>query len=195
MKSRTIRLLVLWNVVLTTVVILLAALYASAAQAASDPPVRMFQETVDQDHVAGGKGLTSTKPVEVALRDRWTLIQTMTLNLAGNHNHECALIASSNVSNAPGNSEDNKYELIMTLDDPDPKLDLATTPYIDFDNGRSVTDHNDMEVTASVLYHATNEVHTVYWFAKKISEHANPPSKMTVVNNTLTASCVKNLQP
>lgn len=195
MKSHAVRLLVLWNVVLTTLVVLLLGLYASAAQAANDPPVRMFQEGIQDDHIAGGKGLTSTKPVDVSLRDQWTLIQKMTLNLAGNHNHECAVIASSNVSNAPGNSEDNKYEFVLTLDNPDPTLDLATTRYIDFDNGRSTIDHNDMEVTAPVMYHMTNEVHTVYWFAKKISEHANPPSKMTVVNNTLTALCVKNLQP
>ncbi len=193
MNSRMIKALLIWNVILSTLVLLLIGLYASAAQAANDPPVRMFQTPLD--HGASGKGGASTTPVEIKARDKWTLVQKLSVNLTGDHNHECAVIASSNASNAPGNSVDNKYQFILTLDDPNPNANTATTRTIDFDDGRTVTDHNNMEVTAAILYHATNEPHTFYWFAKKLSEDANPAATMTVVNTTLTAVCVKRLQP
>ena len=191
MKSRAVKLLVIWNVVLSTLVLILLGLYTSAAQAANDPPVQMYQ--APQAEPAGGKGTTSTTPVDVQARDKWTLVQKLSVDFTGKLNHECVVIASTNASNAPGNSEDNKYEFILTLDDPNPIADTATARTIDFDNGRTVIDHNDMEVTASVLYHMTDEPHTFYWFAKKISENAATPAKMTAVNNTLSALCVKQL--
>lgn len=191
MKSRTVKLLVVWNVILSTLVLVLLGLYASAAQAANDPPVRVYQAASAEP--AGGKGTNSTTPVSVQAHDKWTLVQKLSVDFTGLLNHECVVIASSNVSNAPGNSEDNKYEFILTLDDSNPKTDTATSRIIDFDNGRSVIDHNDMEVTASILFHMTDEPHTFYWFAKKLSTNGNPASTMSVANNTLSALCVRQL--
>ncbi len=188
MKSRTGKLLVVWNVVLTTLVLILLGLYASAAQAANDPPVQVFQ--ANQDH-AGGKGTATDGRIEVKTHGEWTVIQKLTLDLSGNHNHECAVVANARIFNAPGNSEDNKYELVLTLDNPDPQIELPTTRFIDFDNGRWVWDYDDQSITSANLYHMTNEAHTLYWLARKISENANPPSYMNVQNSTLWAMCVK----
>ncbi len=190
MNSRTNRLLVLWNVVLTTLVLLLLGLYASAAQAANDPPVRVFQANADH---TGGRGVGSTATIQVKTHGDWTLLQKLSVDLNGATNHECAAVASSRVFNASGNAEDNKYEFVLTLDDPDPQGTLATTRVIDFDDDRVISDHDDQEVTSSSLYHATNEAHTFYWFARKISEDGKPPTYMSVQNSTLWVLCVKKI--
>lgn len=193
MKTPSIKLLLLWNVSLTMLVLLLLGLYATAAQAANDPPLRAFYAT--SDHGSSGKGVGNTRPIQVTSRTSWTLLQKLTVNLSGNHNHECAVMASSNVFNTPGNSEDNKYEFVLTLDDPNPSETLATTRFLDFDNERTVSDQIDTEVTSTALYHATNEPHTFYWLARKVSPNASPPSVMTVARTTMWVLCVKNLQP
>lgn len=191
MSSRLTRLLVFWNVVLTALFLVVIGLYASAAQASNDPPVRAFTATTAHTNAARGNG-TAT-PVQVNRRDKWTQLLKVQANLAGTHNHECTVIVSSNAFNAPGNSEDNKYEFVLTLDDPNPNATLATTRVIDFDNGRAITDHDDMEVSATAVYHATNEPHTFYWMARKLSENASPPSAMTVAASTMSVVCVKNI--
>lgn len=190
MKSRTTKLLVVWNIVLSTLVLVLLGLYASAAQAAADPPVKAFQANTDHN---GGRGTNSTEKISVTHGNKWTLIQKLSVDLSGTHNHECAVTANSRAYNEPGNTEDNKYEFVLTLDDSNPSTNLATTRTIDFDNGRVFYDHDDTAVTSSALYHATNEPHTFYWFARKLSDDANPPSHMTIENSTLWAVCVKKL--
>ncbi|MBI4670563.1 MAG: hypothetical protein HY741_02695 [Chloroflexi bacterium] len=82
----------------------------------------------------------------------------------------------------------------MTLDDRNPTTAYPTHRELDFDNGRVITDHDDSEVSATAVFHATNEPHTFYWLARKISENASPPSKMTIPPSTMSIICVKNLQ-
>jgi hypothetical protein len=191
MRSHFVRWLMLWNIGLTVLLLLTIGMYASAAQASADPPVRAFAASTA--HIAAARGNGTTTPIQVTRRDQWTKLLQVKADLSGTHNHECTVMVSSNAFNAPGNSEDNKYEFVLTLDDPNPTFALATTRVIDFDNGRIISDHNDMEVSSTAVYHATNEPHTFYWMARKLSENANPPSAMTISASTMSVICVKNI--
>ncbi|MBI4670564.1 MAG: hypothetical protein HY741_02700 [Chloroflexi bacterium] len=105
MNSRLVRFLVFWNVASSVLLLVAIAMYASAAQAANDPPVRAF--TASTAHVGSARGGATMNPIEVSRRDVWTQLLKVSVNLSDNHNHECTAIVSSHAYNYPGNSEDN----------------------------------------------------------------------------------------
>src|SRR5919202_4377410 len=100
MNSRSFKLLVAWNIVLTVLFLVSLVLNATWAQAASDPPVRVF--TASPEHGVGS-GSETTADFKITRNDTWTELLSVRVDLGTTHKHNCAVFASSDVSTNGGN--------------------------------------------------------------------------------------------
>ena len=83
-KRSLTKVLVMWNVALSVLVLVGMALYASAAQAANDPPVRVYSANLD-DVGADGDATVTNKTVNSTSYTELRKITTERLGAAHPH--------------------------------------------------------------------------------------------------------------
>lgn len=106
--NRKLKLLVTWNIVLTTVLFLSVFANASFIQAASDPPIKVF--TASADDVGGGGGTGGAVTLDSTSNKT---LATVNANLSPNHNHICMVTGSAAVVRYGAGTGYSQYNLQM----------------------------------------------------------------------------------
>ncbi len=190
MNAPKYKLLVTWNIVLTTLLIVTLAVAAISVQAANDPPVEVFSATYD--HAAGTAG-TSTGTDKTISSTTYTDLLTVPVNFTGqNHNHYCAIVASANVKN-PGNGTGHYYDFGVGYDSSSAASLVNSVMRLELGDNGGVDDPSWMPVTTNRLFDAafTPAAHTIRFQARKVSA-ADP--NVVIDNASISVFCFKKLQ-
>lgn len=189
MNTRLLKIVLLWNAVLTA--LLLASLLANAnfALAANDPPVKVF--TASPQHAGGLDGGGTTNNVSVNSDATWTQLTTVGINFGTQtHAHQCVAIASADVINPFSGSTHNSYIFDLTLDLPSGgSTDTPGTRMLDFVNNSSGESAQNV-TTNRAFFNIPNGAHTVYFLGRKNTGAAN----VSVSDSSMSVICMKVTQ-
>jgi hypothetical protein len=186
MNKRAFKLLLTWNVVLTVLLLAVLAFAALGAQAATDPPVRVFTATLDHG-VAGTGGTTVNAFINSAVPYQTFL--TVPVNFTGqSHVHQCLAIGSANVEN-PGGGTGNQYVFNIGMDSGFGGNSYMTLELAD---NSGVNDPNFVPVTTNKIFtNISAAPHTFRFGAYK--RQPNDPN-FTIHNASMTVICFRQLQ-
>lgn len=168
MNKRTIKLLVLWNVALTVLLLASVAFNASLAQAAIDPPVKIYTAHADS---IGGDHSQSTAGMSVNKSTGYDTLLSTSVSLSTSST--CLVTASASV-NAAGSS--STHDVGLNVD--------STT---------SVKAASDREIYFPTTV-GVNEVTTVYGFDNLTGSHtfdflATGTPAMSVSARSMIVAC------
>lgn len=191
MKSRTLQVLVAWNAVLTVLLIVALGSNALLAQAANDPPVKVYSAATDHNGTTNGASTIGDKLIDSNVS--WTQLLSVTVNFTGqSHTHQCAVIASSEALNGASGTTDNLYAFDLTVDSPAGDLNAGSTRTIDFDDNATTDDTNYLEVSSNRLFtNLSAGAHTFRWLGMK---QAANDDNMIVNDSSMVVLCFKKLQ-
>lgn len=188
MNTRWLKIVLIWNAVLTA--LLLASLLANAnfALAANDPPVKVF--TARSAHAGGLDGSGTTTNVSLNSDSTWAQLMTVDVNFGTQtHAHQCVAIASADVFN-PLSGTHNAYYFDLTVGLPNGgSTDGPGTRSIDLVNSSSAPTIQNV-TTNRAFFNIQNGVHTVYFLGRKASGSANA----TVGDSSMSVICMKAVQ-
>lgn len=189
MNTRAFRLLVTWNIVLTILLLVALAFAAVSAQAANDPPVKVYTASF-----AHGNGIAgnSTGTDKLISSTSFTDVLTVPINFTGqNHNHYCTVIASANVKN-PGNGTGHIYEFGVGYDANSATGLVNSNMFLEMSDNAGVDDPSWLPVTTNRVFSSlTPATHTIRFQARK--QVAGDPN-FTIDNATMTVLCFKKYQ-
>lgn len=184
------RLLVAWNIALS-VALLVAVLgvLASAAQAANDPPVKVFTASYAHGNGIRGGGAGSRVINSTAYQD----ILTIPVNFTGqSHTHQCAIIASANVTNPSISDTGNVYRFGIGLDGASAATYSFSEMVVELNDNATIDDPSWVPVTTNRLFTSLSAgPHTLRFQARK-NAASNP--NLTVNNAYATVICLKRSQ-
>lgn len=188
MNTQKYRLVVIWNLVLTTLLIITLAFVAVSVQASNDPPVEVF--TASLDHGVGAAGTGTTTDVHVA-GTGYTTILSVPVDFTGqNHNHQCFVSGSANVENpATGGKTGFRYDFTTKMDTAVSSFAVMT---LEMSDNPSHDDANFFPVTTTRIYTGVSAAAHTFSLVAREQSAANPD--MTVTNATITVLCFKKLQ-
>lgn len=188
MNTQKYRLLVTWNVVLTTLLIIAFAFVVMSVQASNDPPVEVFTATLD--HGVGAAGAGTTTDVHIS-GTAYQPILSIPVDFTGqNHVHQCFVIGSANAVNpATGGHTGYRYDFTTKMDTATSSFALMT---LEMSDNPSHDDANFLPVTTSRIYTGVSAGEHTFSFVAREQNAANPD--LTVTNATITVLCFKKLQ-
>ncbi|MCC7164611.1 MAG: hypothetical protein IT331_19105 [Anaerolineae bacterium] len=188
MKTRTVRLLVTWNVVLTVLLLIALAFVAAGVQAASDPPVKIYSTSLDHGVAADGAGTTADKSITST---SYQVILSKTVDFTGqSHLHQCMVLGSANVINPASGGTGYRYDFTMQIDSGITNWSKMTLELSD--NG-GIDDPNYWPVTTNRVWtNVSSAPHTFSFVARK---QAVGYPDLTVDNAHMTVICIKKLLP
>ena len=189
MSPSKFKLLIVWNIVLTTLLVVMLGIVATVTYAANDSPVEVF--TAELDHPAGIAG-NATGTNKVINSTTFLDVLTVSVNFTGQtHNHYCTAIASANVIN-PGNGTGHLYEFGVGVDDAGAGSYSNSNMILDLSDNAGVNDPSWWPVTTNrTLSALTPAVHTVRFQARK--QAAGDPN-FEIDNASMTVLCFKKYQ-
>lgn len=190
MNTRAFRLLFTWNIVLTVLLLIALAFAAVSAQAANDPPVKVYSASLAHGNGVAGTGSDDKLINSTTFQD----ILTVPVNFTGQaHVHHCVLVASANVINpATGGDTGNFYEFGVGLDGSSASIYSFSTMKLELNDNDTIDDHSWMPVTTNRVFTSLSAAaHTIRFQARKTS--AGAPN-LTVDNAYATVICFKKLQ-
>jgi hypothetical protein len=178
--GRILKAVVTWNIVLTVMFVIAMGLYAASAQAANDPPVKVFTAHLD-DVGGGGAVATSDNTINGTAPDQLAIVTTNTLG-AG-HPHTCLVVASAAAKYAGKGT----YVFGLSMDNA-AATNVGSERRIEmFDNG-GIEDDSWEEVSSTYVYDGVMGSHDFRWSARK---SAGADSNLIVDAATLSVVCVK----
>lgn len=188
MNPLRFKLLVAWNIVLTTALVLVVlGVVVSSVQAANDPPVKVY--TASLEHASGivGTGRTTNVTIDSTV---YQTILSLPVNFTGQtHLHYCVAMGSANVINPASSSTGHRYDFSVRGDATVSNYAMMTLEMSD--NG-GVDDPNFVPVSTQRVFDALSAApHTFYFVARK--QAAGSPN-MVVENASFTVICFKKLQ-
>jgi hypothetical protein len=190
MNTRAFRLLLIWNIVLTILLLIALAFAAVSAQAANDPPVKVYSASLEHNSGATGGGAANKTISSTTFTD----ILTVNVNFGTQtHNHQCVVIPSARVDNPAVNKTGLLYDFAVTYDSfPATSYNLSHMT-LEFSDHASFDDVDTVPVTTNrVFTNIGNGMHTLRFQARK-GAAANPT--LTITNAYMSVICVKVLQP
>lgn len=167
MLRRAVKLLVVWNIILTT--LLLASLGANAmfVQASNDPPVQVF--TADLQNFGGdNSSTTSTIAIDQASPIQLT---TVKVKLSSDHNHVCLVSATAGLEGriAPTQASNVIFGLSMDTNTPtDPASDRRTV--LETSGVRAGTG------STTLGFNNLRGVHNFYFSGRLVNTQFNDPA-------------------
>lgn len=179
-----VKVLMMWNIALTVLILIGLGLFATAAQAANDPPVRVFTANAN-DLRGGGNATTANDTITGTLPD--TLVSIQSTTLSPNHPHICVVSASATAQHSVGSGV---YHFGLSLDG-------VTAPASDrliemFDNP-GINDDSFEEVSSVYVWNDVRGAHIFRFFAHK---DGAGDSNLIVDASSISVICVKkNLVP
>lgn len=179
-KRSLTKLLVLWNVALSVLVLVGMALYASAAQAANDPPVRVYSANSD-DVGGGGTGGTADNTIDGTAPDQLRIVTTS--NLSANHPHVCIVTASASAKYA-GNGT---YIFGLSMDNAGATVSSSDRRIEMFDNG-GINDDSYEEVSTVYVFNDVMGSHDFRFSARK---SAAGNGSLVVDASSMSVVCLK----
>ncbi|MBI4675404.1 MAG: hypothetical protein HY741_27480 [Chloroflexi bacterium] len=189
MNTRSFRLLVTWNVILTVLLLIALAFVAVSAQAANDPPVKVYTATY-----AHGNGIAGTAVNDKTISSTtFADILTISVNFTGQtHNHYCVMIGSANLINPALGSTGHRYEFGVGYDANTAASYSFSNMQVEFSDNAGVDDLSYLPVTSNRVFGAlTPAAHTLRFQGRKLA--AGSPN-LTVDNASATAICFKKYQ-
>jgi hypothetical protein len=187
MNDSKYKLLVIWNVILSTLLLLAIGVAAAGVQAANDPPVQVFSATLD--HGVGVTGNATANNVTLDTTS-WKPILSVPVNFAGQaHNHQCIVVASANLENPTSNTTGHRYDFSLAIDG---STSLWSLMQVEMSDNASVDDANFVPVSTNRIFtDMSPAAHTLNFVGRK--EAAGSPS-LVVTNSSVSVICVKKLQ-
>lgn len=188
MNTRKYRLLVTWNMVLTTLLVLTLAFVAVTVQASNDPPVEIFSANLD--HGIGAAGTGTSNDVHISGTGYQTILSIPVDFTGQSHTHQCILIGSANVENpATGGKTGFRYDFSTKMDAVVSSFSVMT---LEMSDNLSHDDANFVPVTTSRIYTNVSAAAHTFTFVAREQAAANPD--LTITNSTFSVICVKKLQ-
>jgi hypothetical protein len=185
-KRSLTRILVMWNVALTVLVLVGMALYASAAQAANDPPVSVFTANADD---VGGDGDATVNNRTVNSTSYTELRKITTERLGASHPHTCVVIASATAQHSSG---EGTYIFALSMDSEVGSPGGSQRRIELFDNA-GINDDNVEEVSTVYTFDNVQGVHDFRFLGRKQSAG---DSHMEVDAASMSVICLKkNIGP
>lgn len=175
--NRKIKILVTWNIVLTTVLFLSVIANASFVQAAADPPVKVF--TASAQDIRGGGNTGGV--VNLDSTTQKTLV-SVNATLNPNHGHVCAVIGSAIVIRYGTGAGFSNYNIQMDNDAPSTGSRMGLT------FSGSDPDAAQKSVTSNFSFANVQGNHTFKMIGAK---SAAGGTNVSVNNSTLSVICLK----
>jgi hypothetical protein len=179
METRRFKFLVLWNAILTVLLVASVGVNAMWAQAAADPPVKVFSTTLDDAGIdfgnAANKNISSTTFTQVA---------SVPATLSASHIHYCIVTASVGTDwNGQG-----QYTIGIGYDDNTQILPYSKREFEFID--QVIVNHEDFqEVSTQLGVSAFPGNHTFYLLAKK---NSTTSSYLVIDRAVMTVVCLAN---
>lgn len=192
MNVRWLKIVIIWNAVLTA--LLLASLLANAnfALAANDPPVKVF--TARPAHAGGLDGSGTTNNIAISSDSAWTTLMTVDINFGTqNHAHQCVAIASADVINPFSGSANQRlsYFFDLTVGLPNGgSADGPGTRTVEFINNGTYGNALESITTNRAFFNIQNGAHTVYFLGRKSTGAPNA----NVADSSMSVICMKVTQ-
>lgn len=185
MNKRVLKIILIWNAVLTALLIGSLLMNANFALAANDPPVQVF--TAHADHAGGENGGGTVTNFNIYSNTVWSQLLTVNVDFkTQTHNHQCVAIASADVINPYTGNPHNAYRFDIALDSGTTGDDTISGRTLDFVN--STTGSSVQTVTTNrAFFEIPNGVHTVYFLAKKFT--GSPTA--VVSDSSMSVICMK----
>lgn len=165
MNSRPIRLLVIWNVVLSVLLLLSLGVNAVWVQAANDPPVQVV--TVNSDDIGGDHSQSTTQKL-INGSSTVTLL-TATVSLSTAHTHTCLVTASAD-TNATNHA--STHNLWLNMD--------STSFFAGSQREVYFTGADNQEVTSLYAWDNLSGSHTFYFAGSGSPQMAVNARSMTI---------------
>lgn len=189
MNPLRFRFLVAWNIVLTTALALVVlGVVVSAAQAANDPPVKVYTATLDHQSGIAGTG----RDADVVINSTgYQTVLSIPVSFAGqNHEHYCVVLASANVVNpATGGHTGYRYDFSVGVDG---STSEWARMVLEMSDNASHDDPNYVPVTTQRMFGPHSAAAHTFRFAVRKQAAGNP--NMTIDNASMTVICFKKLQ-
>jgi hypothetical protein len=186
MNTRGFKLLLTWNVVLTVLLLAAFAFAAVSAQAANDPPVKVF--TASLDHVIAGTGGTAANAI-ITNTNAYQTFLTVPVNFTGQtHLHQCVAIGSANVEN-PGRGTGHQYVFNVGMDS---KYGGSSYMQIELGDNSDVNDPATWPVTTNKIFTSVSAAQHIFRFGAFKRSVLDP--NFQINNASMTVLCFKNLQ-
>jgi hypothetical protein len=189
MNPLRFKLLVVWNIVLSTAFLLLVlGVAVSTVQAANDPPIKVYTASLEHGSGIVGAGRISDVTINSTL---YQTILSIPVNFTGqSHVHYCVAMGSANVMNpASGGSTGNRYDFSVKGDAAVSNFAMMT---LEMSDNYGVDDPNYVPVSTQRVFDSLSAApHTFYFVARK--QAAGSPN-MIVENASFTVICFKKLQ-
>lgn len=189
MNPLRFKLLVAWNIVLSTALVLVVlGVVVSAAQAANDPPVKVYTATLD--HQSGIAG-TGTEMDKVINSTDYQTILSVPVSFAGQtHEHYCVVLASANVVNpATGGNTGYRYDFTVGVNG---TYSGWARMVLEMSDNPSHDDPNYVPVTTQRMFGPHSAAGHTFTFVARKQAASNP--NMTIDNASMTVICFKKLQ-
>ena len=175
MRSRTVKLLVAWNVVLTLLVFTGLTTSGSGAEAS------VFSVSSGQNHGGDGSSATADDQIESTTPD--ALVSVTTTGLSDDHPHICLITASAEATFAGTGT----YIFGLSLDGAATTA-AASDRRIEMFNNSGIEDDSHEEVTTTLAFANLTGDHTFTFSARK-STSGNGTLKVSA--SSITAVCEK----
>lgn len=188
MNPLRFKLLVVWNIVLSTAFLLLVlGVAVSTVQAANDPPVKVYTAALEHGTGIAGAGKSLDTTINSA---SYQTILSIPVNFTGqSHVHYCVALGSANVINPASGSTGHRYDFTVQGDATVSSYAMMT---LEMSDNANADDPNYVPVSTQRVFDSLSAApHTFYFVARK--QAAGSPN-MVVDNASFTVICFKKLQ-
>lgn len=188
MNPRLLKLVLVWNAVLTAVLFASLLVNANFAIAANDPPVKVF--TSAPQHAGGVDGSSTDGNTTITSDTTWSSLTSVSVNFGTQtHNHQCVAVASADVVNPFSGGAHNAYRFDIALDTFTNDTDTGTGRTLDFIN--SADGQSTQTVTTTrTFFNIPNGTHTIRLLARKFTGAPNA----TASDASMSVICLKPIQ-
>lgn len=190
MNPLRFKLLVVWNIVLSTaLIVVVLGVLVSSALAANDPPVKVYSATYAHGNGIAGNAVNDKTISSTAFAD----VVTIPVNFTGQtHVHYCVAIADARVINPASNTTGHRYEFGVGYDSNSAASYDFSNMTLEMSDNAGVDDPNYYPVgTNRVFMNLSAAAHTIRFQARKMA--AGSPN-LTIDNASMTVICFKKYQ-
>lgn len=180
------RLLTIWLAVVTVLLLLSLGMNAAMAQAANDPPVRVF--TATSADLGGGHAQNNyNPPLTIASESTATILAAKRVTLSAAHPHTCLVIASAEIDR----SQDANaiLQFTLTMDSTNGVANKPAHRRVEFDTYAS--DKEDYEEVSTALgFDNLTGTHTFYFLGRR---NTGTSASANVSAASMVIACFKKM--